>query len=78
MHGTNVKINHDTHRTEFFGNMKNFNFVLLLLPLHPGKQHYWFRFIMDLHKFIIHLTLSSKYFQLIRQQHWENCTIIWF
>ena len=49
-----VNTNRDTYRAGLCGNLKNSNFVLLLLPLHPGTQQYWFRFIMDLHKFIIH------------------------
>jgi len=49
-----INTNHDTYRTGLFGNLKHFNFALLLLPLHPGKQQYWLQFIMDLHKFIIH------------------------
>ena len=35
-------INHDTYRTGVLGNLKNFNFALLLLPLHPGMQQYSF------------------------------------
>jgi len=37
-----------------FGKIKNFDFVLLLFPLPPDTQLYWFRFSMELHKFIIH------------------------
>jgi len=44
---------HVTYRTELFGNQKKVNFVLLLLPLHPGTKQYCVPFIMDLHKFII-------------------------
>jgi hypothetical protein len=49
-----INTNYDTHSTGLFGNLKNFKSGLLLLPLYPGMQQYCLRFIMDLHKFIIH------------------------
>jgi hypothetical protein len=49
-----INTNYDTPRTGLFGNLKNFKSGMQLLPLHPGTQQYCFRFIMDLHKFIIH------------------------
>jgi len=49
-----INTNYDTHRTGLFGNLKHFKSGLLLLPLHPGMQQYCLRFIMDIHKFIIH------------------------
>jgi hypothetical protein len=49
-----INTNYDTYHTGLFGNLKNFKTGLLLLPLHPGTQQFCLRFIMDLHKFIIH------------------------
>jgi len=33
-----ININHDTYRTGLIGNLKNFKFAFLLLPVHSDKQ----------------------------------------
>ena len=54
------------NRTGLFGNLKNFNFLLLLLPLHPGTHQYCVQFIMDLHKIRYALNTVIKIIQINR------------